>query len=261
VAFSIRIRSLVAALLGVSLFVGAAFAEVSVRGYTRKDGTYVRPHRRTDPDGNFDNNWSTIGNTNPYTGEPGTKRRPPAGYGRGGHSSTSGGTRYSDDGESYYAPMKEPEKPKKSKEVIIAEREAKKKRDEQTREGVATKLRDRGVEMNWQQHTSFELHNAAFRLAISDQLGEEGLAVDWKNMEAVDLNETKNRVLLAKEIAKHGVDLSWQDFSADELHDMLGRIKLAEYMRNVHPSRQRVDWRKYSLQKLSKMTSTSQPPH
>jgi len=53
-----------------------AQADVSVRGYYRKDGAYVRPHMRSDPDGNFNNNWSTKGNINPYTGEEGTKTSP-----------------------------------------------------------------------------------------------------------------------------------------------------------------------------------------
>lgn len=48
-------------------------ADVSVRGYTRHDGTYVKPHYRSNPDGNPDNNWSTKGNTNPYTGKEGTQ--------------------------------------------------------------------------------------------------------------------------------------------------------------------------------------------
>jgi hypothetical protein len=42
---------------------------VSVRGYTRKDGTYVSPHYRSAPDGNPYNNWSYPGNVNPYTGK------------------------------------------------------------------------------------------------------------------------------------------------------------------------------------------------
>ena len=46
--------------------------DVSVSGYTRNDGTYVAPHYRSAPDGNFDNNWSTLGNINPHTGRPGT---------------------------------------------------------------------------------------------------------------------------------------------------------------------------------------------
>src|SRR5690242_11556610 len=51
---------------------------VSVKGYYRKDGTYVQPHKRSAPDGNFDNNWSTKGNVNPYTGKPGTLTKPPS---------------------------------------------------------------------------------------------------------------------------------------------------------------------------------------
>lgn len=43
-------------------------ARVSVRGYTRKDGTYVAPHYRSDPDGSIYNNYSYPGNYNPNTG-------------------------------------------------------------------------------------------------------------------------------------------------------------------------------------------------
>jgi len=53
-----------------------AYADVHVNGYYRSDGTYVKPHYRSDPDGNFNNNWSTKGNINPYTGEEGTKTHP-----------------------------------------------------------------------------------------------------------------------------------------------------------------------------------------
>jgi len=47
-------------------------AQVHVKGYYRKDGTYVRPHYRSSPDGNPYNNWSYPGNTNPYTGKVAT---------------------------------------------------------------------------------------------------------------------------------------------------------------------------------------------
>ncbi len=45
-----------------------ANAAVHVNGYYRKNGTYVRPHYRSDPDSSVTNNWSYPGNTNPYTG-------------------------------------------------------------------------------------------------------------------------------------------------------------------------------------------------
>src|SRR5262245_49925369 len=60
------------------LLAQAATAQVHVRGYFRRDGTYVRPHYRSNPDGNFWNNWSTYGNVNPYTGERGTRLTPPS---------------------------------------------------------------------------------------------------------------------------------------------------------------------------------------
>jgi hypothetical protein len=50
----------------------SAFADQYVNGYYRKDGTYVQPHYRSDRDGNPYNNYSYLGNTNPYTGERAT---------------------------------------------------------------------------------------------------------------------------------------------------------------------------------------------
>lgn len=46
--------------------------EVHVKGYTKTDGTYVDSYTRTAPDNTINNNWSTQGNTNPYTGIVGT---------------------------------------------------------------------------------------------------------------------------------------------------------------------------------------------
>lgn len=44
-------------------------AQVRVKGYYRKNGTYVQPHYRSSPDRNPYNNYSYPGNTNPYTGK------------------------------------------------------------------------------------------------------------------------------------------------------------------------------------------------
>ena len=46
---------------------------VHVKGYIKKNGTYVTPHRRTSPSKTKRDNWSTKGNMNPYTGKEGTK--------------------------------------------------------------------------------------------------------------------------------------------------------------------------------------------
>ena len=50
-----------------------SIAQVRVKGYYKKNGTYVQPHVRSSPDRSVSNNWSTKGNTNPYTGTEGTK--------------------------------------------------------------------------------------------------------------------------------------------------------------------------------------------
>ncbi|PVZ52204.1 hypothetical protein C9422_31525 [Pseudomonas sp. B1(2018)] len=47
----------------------------TISGYTRSNGTYVRPSHATNPDSTKNNNYSTKGNLNPYTGKYGTKPR------------------------------------------------------------------------------------------------------------------------------------------------------------------------------------------
>lgn len=49
-----------------------AFSQGQVRGYTRRDGTYVAPHVRSAPNDSRLDNYSTRGNVNPYTGKQGT---------------------------------------------------------------------------------------------------------------------------------------------------------------------------------------------
>jgi len=83
-SWHVSLVSLLALVVGVSVSSIATTAHarggsgaVHVRGYMRKDGTYVAPHYRSAPDGSFQNNWSTKGNINPYTGEEGTRVTPP----------------------------------------------------------------------------------------------------------------------------------------------------------------------------------------
>lgn len=54
-----------------ALIVGLALDSfaANVRGYYRKDGTYVQPHIRSNPDGNPYNNYGFPGNYNPNTGQ------------------------------------------------------------------------------------------------------------------------------------------------------------------------------------------------
>ena len=83
------------------LLATSGWAQVSVRGYYRANGTYVQPHHRSNPDGDVRNNYSYQGNVNPYTGEIGTKRDKSGSSNRNyqetssSHSATSGQRDYS----------------------------------------------------------------------------------------------------------------------------------------------------------------------
>lgn len=48
-------------------------AQVRVKGYVNKNGTYVAPHYRSKPNSTTLDNYSTRGNYNPYTGQVGSK--------------------------------------------------------------------------------------------------------------------------------------------------------------------------------------------
>jgi hypothetical protein len=52
----------------------SAISQTYVNGYTRKDGTYVAPHYRSNSNSTQRDNYSTYGNRNPYTGSYGTKK-------------------------------------------------------------------------------------------------------------------------------------------------------------------------------------------
>lgn len=48
--------------------------QTKVKGYTKKNGTYVAPHYRSSKNKSSYDNYSTKGNRNPYTGKKGYKK-------------------------------------------------------------------------------------------------------------------------------------------------------------------------------------------
>ena len=61
-------------LLILILFTSTSFADVYVKGYYKKNGTYVAPHYRSNRDNTVKNNFSYDGNINPYTGKEGNNK-------------------------------------------------------------------------------------------------------------------------------------------------------------------------------------------
>lgn len=69
-------KLLISLLLGIFAFSiltpTSVEAASRVKGYIKKNGTYVQPHYRSSPNRSKLDNWSTKGNYNPYTGRKGT---------------------------------------------------------------------------------------------------------------------------------------------------------------------------------------------
>lgn len=66
-----------------STFAGAALAQVYVKPHVTRDGTYVEGHQRSAPNSTKLDNYSTQGNSNPWTGQQGTVNpytQPPNAY-------------------------------------------------------------------------------------------------------------------------------------------------------------------------------------
>jgi len=100
-------------LLALLLTIFSAFADTYVNGYTKKDGTYVNGYTRSSPNSTNTDNYSTQGNSNPYTGSQGTRAQdysPDAqnyGSGRTIYTGPRGGQYYiNDKGKKVYVPKK-----------------------------------------------------------------------------------------------------------------------------------------------------------
>jgi hypothetical protein len=59
--------------LAAALFFGFnAFSQTYVKGYVKSNGTYTSGYYRSERNNTNTDNWSTSGNTNPYTGTSGS---------------------------------------------------------------------------------------------------------------------------------------------------------------------------------------------
>jgi len=73
-AKALWIKGIAGSLAMAFVLLGAIQAEAgSVRGYFKRDGRYVQPHFRSNPDRSYNNNWSRRGNLNPFNGRRGNK--------------------------------------------------------------------------------------------------------------------------------------------------------------------------------------------
>lgn len=69
-----KLLMLVVLSVAIGIAVGNSYAQspTYVKGYIKKNGTYVMPYYKTTPDVSKFNNYGTKGNINPFTGKEGT---------------------------------------------------------------------------------------------------------------------------------------------------------------------------------------------
>lgn len=223
--------------------------EVSVRGYYRRDGTYVAPHKRTAADGNFYNNWSTYGNVNPYTGKPGTKRQPPAGYGedvwvdgyyRSDGTYVRGHYRSAPDGDpsnnySYESGT--------STYTSSSYEEA----DRRLRQNAAAQLRELGYDVNWQNHSYYQLADMELRIRQAQRLRALGITSDWRQHTVYEMSDWEIRIRQAKRLADLGLSVNWRDHTYYEMSDWELRISAAKELERLGAT---VDWRQFTYFQL-----------
>lgn len=65
-------KKFILSLIALLSIVTILFADTWVNGYTKKDGTSVVGHYRSDVNNTVQDNWSYKGNVNPYTGKVGS---------------------------------------------------------------------------------------------------------------------------------------------------------------------------------------------
>jgi hypothetical protein len=70
----LEIKGFVLTVICFLITFSSAATDVHVKGYYKKDGTYIAPHYRSAPNATVIDNWSTYGNINPHTGEIGSRR-------------------------------------------------------------------------------------------------------------------------------------------------------------------------------------------
>jgi len=68
-------RTIMFILTGLFSYIGQGYGanDHAVKGYTKKDGTYVAPTRATNPNRTQRDNYSSKGNYNPANGKEGTR--------------------------------------------------------------------------------------------------------------------------------------------------------------------------------------------
>jgi hypothetical protein len=200
------------------VFVQSADAkDTYVHGYYRSNGTYVSPHYRSAPDGDFSNNWSTRGNINPYTGKMGTKDYPSSGYGGFNPTNTFGNTSpplLPSSAAPYQTPNCSSGTVPINTGGMVPSLSA---LDESNRISVANRLTNMGYNVDWQKHSLAQMMDLESRIGISNRLQAMGENVPWQHRSLSDLLDIQSRIEASKRLQQMGQSVDWKTHSLGEM--------------------------------------------
>lgn len=255
-------------------------AQVKVRGYFRKDGTYVKPHFRSNPDGNPYNNYSFPGNYNPNTGKisPGNpetylnnyyNKKSPTLYLPETSHPTDSSSPYKDETTkpSNYLP-----KPSKNSNSYVPKKPIKKLDSGTFKYAPKTKNTDYidgskmqwvkwikddfGINVDYKNYTSSQLSELHSKLSWAKWLKSDfGINVDSSKYTSYELSDLHSRIQWTKWIKNDfGVTLDYEKYKSFQLADIHSRMQWAKWIKRKFG---RVyDYNKYSSYEFSQIYSS-----
>lgn len=227
-----------------------AGGDVHVRGYYRSNGTYVQPHYRSAPDGVFSNNWTTLGNVNPYTGEAGHLAAPPAHNGQASEQVPADTDRSPTRPVRSVAPTNSLTAP-----ISSASPTAGSERSPSTANGAAGSpsrpvvAKPHGSTKSWTPVQSVGLENYQVEASqeTANRIRALGYTVDPRGMSLAELLDVESRLRTAQRLKAMGYDADWKASSLMTMLDVESRILAARRLRSLGHN---VDWQQRTLMQM-----------
>lgn len=227
-----------------------AGGDVHVRGYYRSNGTYVQPHYRSAPDGVFSNNWTTLGNVNPYTGEAGHLATPPAHNGQALERVPADTDRSPTRPVRSVAPTNALTAPKSSVSPRVgSERSASSANRVVGSPSRPVVAKPNGSTKSWTpvQSVGQENYQVEASERTANRIQALGYTVDPRGMSLADLLDVESRLRTAQRLKALGYDADWRASSLMTMLDVESRILAARRLRLLGRN---VDWQQRTLMQM-----------
>lgn len=273
------------------LLSGQAIAggDVHVSGYYKSNGTYVQPHYRSAPDSVFSNNWTTLGNVNPYTGEAGHLVAPPASYGRALERTSAATDRSISDSGRPVAPANALAAPKSyASQTVGSERTAPNavrsmgtpsrqvvakphgsttswtpvqpvvpsNYEVEASQQTAARIRALGYTVDPSRMSLANLLDVESRLQTAQRIKGLGYDADWRATSLMTMLDIESRILAARRLRSLGRNVDWQQRSLMQMIDEESRISSSQRLARKGIS---IDWRQHSLTDLLQLEMGGTP--